>query len=196
MAKYILSNEQKARKSELAKKRRAECAERVLAIEQASREKHRDRKNAWNAANKNPEYFRQHHAARKDDPAFKAQRNAYDIAYRQRNKAEISEKRRARRAANPEMVTRGNHARRARKLSAGGVLSRGIVAKLMQLQKGVCVNCRVDLKAAGKHLDHIEPLARGGSNSDENVQLLCPSCNTSKHTKDPVAWAQSQGRLL
>lgn len=30
------------------------------------------------------------------------------------------------------------------------------------------------------HLDHIVPVSRGGDGSAENLQLLCPSCNSSK----------------
>lgn len=78
----------------------------------------------------------------------------------------------------------------------GGKLSRGIVSKLMALQSGCCAACRSLLARTGHHLDHIEPLARGGKHADENMQLLCPPCNLSKNAKDPIAWAQSQGRLL
>lgn len=85
--------------------------------------------------------------------------------------------------------------RRARAVSSGGVLSSGIVASLMGLQRCKCANCGASLKEA-HHLDHIEPLARGGRNEDGNVQLLCPTCNWKKNALDPFEWAQSQGRLL
>ncbi|GHC72665.1 hypothetical protein GCM10007320_08690 [Pseudorhodoferax aquiterrae] len=83
-----------------------------------------------------------------------------------------------------------------RKLVAGGKLSRGITAKLMALQRECCAGCRGSLKELGHHLDHIEPLARGGLHEDANMQLLCPPCNRFKNAKDPIAWAQSLGRLL
>jgi 5-methylcytosine-specific restriction endonuclease McrA len=83
-----------------------------------------------------------------------------------------------------------------RKRAAGGKLSRGITAKLMVLQRACCAGCRGSLAELGHELDHIEPLARGGAHADDNMQLLCPPCNRFKNAKDPIAWAQSQGRLL
>lgn len=66
---------------------------------------------------------------------------------------------------------------------------------LYLLQKGKCINCKKDLK--GKyHIDHIHPVARGGTNHYWNLQLLCPSCNCRKHAKDPYDWANENGRLL
>ena len=40
------------------------------------------------------------------------------------------------------------------------------------------------------------PLALGGKHEDENLQLLCATCNLSKGAKHPIAFMQSKGRLL
>jgi hypothetical protein len=42
---------------------------------------------------------------------------------------------------------------------------------------GACVRCgaKQDL-----HFDHIIPVSRGGGNSQENIQILCKSCNLQK----------------
>lgn len=85
---------------------------------------------------------------------------------------------------------------RARQRNAPGELSSNIVEILMQRQRSQCACCRADLQRVGHHLDHIEPLVRGGSNADENVQLLCPPCNYSKSGRDPVEFMQSRGFLL
>ena len=45
----------------------------------------------------------------------------------------------------------------------------------------------------GYHVDHIIPLAHGGSNDAENICISCPPCNLSKHDKLPSEW---KGRLL
>jgi hypothetical protein len=40
------------------------------------------------------------------------------------------------------------------------------------------------------------PLALGGSNTDDNMQLLRAICNYHKYTKHPIDFMQSKGFLL
>jgi len=42
---------------------------------------------------------------------------------------------------------------------------------------------------------HYDVIA-GGANDRANLQLLCGSCNKSKHAKDPIDFMQSRGFLL
>jgi 5-methylcytosine-specific restriction endonuclease McrA len=63
------------------------------------------------------------------------------------------------------------------------------------LQKSKCACCGKSLKHS-YHLDHIMPIALGGTNTDDNVQLLTPSCNLRKSAKHPDDWARENGRLL
>ena len=83
--------------------------------------------------------------------------------------------------------------RRAREV--GGRLSPGIEAKLFKLQRGRCACCGLPL-GKGYHMDHVMPLALGGTNTDDNMQLLRGSCNLSKHAKHPVDFMQTKGLLL
>lgn len=96
---------------------------------------------------------------------------------------------------NPESVYRANHARRARKINSGGVLSKDIKIRLFALQRGKCACCGEPL-GNSYHLDHIMPLALGGSNTDDNIQLLRQRCNNQKHAKHPVDFMQERGFLL
>lgn len=66
--------------------------------------------------------------------------------------------------------------------------------RIVYLQAGRCACCRKRL--ADFHVDHIVPLARGGTNDRRNMQVLCPSCNLDKGANDPIEFAQRQGRLL
>jgi 5-methylcytosine-specific restriction endonuclease McrA len=43
--------------------------------------------------------------------------------------------------------------------------------------KGACVRCGASKEL---HFDHIIPLARGGSDEAENIQVLCRTCNLAK----------------
>ena len=99
------------------------------------------------------------------------------------------------RQANPYAIRVIKQNRRARELANGGVLSKGISDKLFKLQKGLCPCCG-ELLGNDFHLDHIMPLKLGGSNTDNNIQLLRAKCNLEKHTKHPVIFMQSRGFLL
>jgi len=45
-------------------------------------------------------------------------------------------------------------------------------------------------------VDHIYPIALGGTNEGSNLQLLCRFCNRSKGAKHPVDYMQKRGFLL
>lgn len=85
--------------------------------------------------------------------------------------------------------------RRALKLKAGGSHTSAEVKLLIEKQRNKCAVCFTDISERS-HIDHILPLALGGSDNIENIQLLCPSCNLQKGAKDPVDFMQSKGFLL
>lgn len=121
-------------------------------------------------------------------------KRANNARWRQENAERMRAARARWKAKNKAKLAAYKHTRRARKNGSGGKLSDGIVAKLMALQLGRCANCRCVLVKF--ELDHITALSRGGFNVDENVQLLCPPCNHRKGAKDPIEFAQQEGRLL
>jgi hypothetical protein len=154
----------------------------------------RVRKSAAAWRSDNPDLMRRYKAAWRAsnrDRALQATAN-----WAKANPDRAREARAAWYAANPDARRIHKQNRRARKLENGGELSRGIAVKLLKLQKGKCACCNSDLSETGYHIDHIMPLALGGSNDDDNVQLLCPACNASKGAKNPVDFMQSRGFLL
>lgn len=79
----------------------------------------------------------------------------------------------------------------ARKKNSEGKHTVKDIRELFVSQNGICNGCGVTLETTGKnkyHVDHIIPLIKGGSNYPSNLQLLCPSCNTSKCDKDFEEW--------
>jgi len=114
--------------------------------------------------------------------------------YRINNKEKIAETTKAWRLKNPDIWRIYAHNRRFWKINNGGVLSKNIVSFLYKKQNGKCACCG-ELLNNDFHLDHILPLALGGKNSDDNVQLLTPICNLQKGAKHPLdfmQWKQSQ----
>ena len=88
------------------------------------------------------------------------------------------------------------HQQNRRARSSGGKLSRGLAEKLFSLQRGRCAcGCKKPL-GNDYHLDHIMPLALGGPNTDNNIQLLSAICNRKKSAKHPIEFMQKRGFLL
>jgi len=121
---------------------------------------------------------------------YRAERTALGLTVQVRRKSLTPEER-----IESKRIKR--HNRDAKKRGAGGRLSYGIRRKLFFLQKGKCAACGMKGRGlSGFHLDHIEPLALGGSHADANMQLLCPPCNLRKSSKPPVKFMQEMGMLL
>ncbi len=81
------------------------------------------------------------------------------------------------------------------KVRTSGKLSRKITDKLIGLQKGKCAICAEKLNGTF-HIDHVIPIALNGTNTDDNIQLLCPACNLKKGATHPIDFMQSIGKLL
>lgn len=97
------------------------------------------------------------------------------------NKEYYLEYQRQYRKQNPDKSRAHVENRRARKLNAPGKYTEADIQVLFLSQSGLCVSCHTKLDQY--RVDHIFPLSRGGSNYPENIQLLCPSCNSSKGNK-------------
>lgn len=99
----------------------------------------------------------------------------------------------------PDRDKKGKSERMAkRRARLANVISGNIPSKeyLLNKQNGMCAYCKCKGKNVVWHLDHIIPISKGGSNTINNVQILCMSCNLKKNDKDPIRFAQENGRLL
>jgi 5-methylcytosine-specific restriction endonuclease McrA len=64
-----------------------------------------------------------------------------------------------------------------------------LVEFLLQKQFGRCYWCNQKLNLA-RHIDHVIPITRGGTNDIENLVLSCPRCNWSKGNYLPEEWKE------
>lgn len=170
------SEREKARRAEY----RANNPEKVKASLVAWRVKNRKKENATTAA------YRANNREK-----LRAAAAEWRVNNPEENKA-----RQARyRVNNPEKVNAKNRNRHACKKMAEGHHAAEDIQRIHQAQNGKCAYCKVKL---GKkyHVDHIVPLAKGGSNWPANLQITCASCNSSKCDRDPIEHARRLGMLL
>lgn len=92
----------------------------------------------------------------------------------------------------PEKVRAYSQKRRFGKIEK---LPKGTVKRIGMLQRWMCAICKCDAKN-DFHLDHIQPLSKGGMHEPKNLQILCPKCNMKKSAKNPEEYMQSLGFLL
>jgi len=102
---------------------------------------------------------------------------AWHASYRKRNREVLRERGRV-----------ASSRRRARELAATGSHERGDIEAQYERQRGRCYWCG---KKVGDdyHVDHVTPLALGGTNGPENIVVACPHCNLSKSAKHPMDFA-------
>lgn len=166
-------------------------ADKKKAITRAWRKKNKEnvRKHSrtWRAAN--PEKAIENHRA-----YYEANKEKVKSAVA-KYQSENMEKIKSWRKANPEKLKAIRQNRRARELNAPGTHTSADIRELFTLQKGKCPVCKTSIND-GYHIDHVMPLARGGSNDKLNLQLLCQPCNNQKHAKHPIDFMQSKGFLL
>ena len=64
---------------------------------------------------------------------------------------------------------------------------------LYDRQEGRCVYCRRYFPVDIMHVDHKKPISKGGSDEMDNLQVLCPTCNSSKGSYTDEEYRQRAG---
>lgn len=170
----------------------AQGAERSRRRYAADAAKAIERKKRWAAAN--PDKAKAHTLRwRAANPDAWRESNRKSKQARQKI---YNERQRQDYALNPEKYRVVERKRRAQMRALPGAHTPDDIAEIMKAQGGRCAYCRTNIKRSSRHVDHIVPLALGGSNARTNIQIACPSCNRSKGAKDPILFAQSIGLLL
>jgi 5-methylcytosine-specific restriction endonuclease McrA len=141
--------------------------ERCKAVAQAYKEANRERLR---------EHDRRRYEA--DTAAAAAKALRWYVANRDRKLVQVAEWQRA----NRDRVRSNVRARVARKAAAPGHASAAQVAARIAYFGGRCWMCGRLADA----IDHVKPLARGGSDWPANLRPACKSCNSSKRDRWPV----------
>ncbi len=84
------------------------------------------------------------------------------------------------RDANPKLVSERNRRSRGKRKKATGEYTIKDVHNMLWNQNGNCYWCFEKLERGKRHVDHVIPLAKHGSNCVDNIVLSCIACNCQK----------------
>jgi 5-methylcytosine-specific restriction endonuclease McrA len=171
--------------------------ELVSEINQRSRERRPDQVKAAKLA---------YYEKVRHDPAYlakrdaytdrhKAEKTAYDRMYRELNAHRLAENKAVWIAQNKELIKAVKMSYKARRRAQveGGDSSRDIKVWIGQ-QALVCRWCKADCSSLF-HVDHVQPLSKGGAHAIANLCIACPPCNLKKNARDPAefeAWLRAK----
>lgn len=160
---------------------KAESAEQSRVWREGNHDRHIQNKRRWYSLNSDraATYWQSYYAKHKvrlnqknreiDAPSYYAQ-----------NRERVIGRVGAWRTANPTKARAIKHRYRSRRKNAPGSFTAEEWALLCELYGYRCLACGQMVKLT---VDHIVPLSEGGSNSIDNIQPLCHSCNSSKNAK-------------
>lgn len=170
---------------------RAEIRTKAKAAYTAAPEKHREASKQYRLAH--PEYMRQYAAkyyqdnkerwleyAKNQDPeAVRKRRAIYVAANREAIRAGVRDWFRR----NPHAARLNGAAYRMRLKSVPNTLTADEIDETLEVFNHCCGYCLTDLEALPplhRTLDHMDPISRGGGNTQVNVIPACKTCNSRK----------------
>jgi 5-methylcytosine-specific restriction endonuclease McrA len=165
---------------------------RVKKYREENRDKHNARSRAWHHRKRATVLARKKRYYQSNKDAHLKRAAAWATA--NPHKAKLSRdkwnnKNRERLRANDQKWAKANRDkkrvhefnRRARELGAGGTATSEQVKARVAFYGGLCWICQDPYR----DVDHVIPLAKGGTNFPANLRCICKSCNSSKGAKHP-----------
>ncbi|MFE2245260.1 HNH endonuclease [Streptomyces lavendulae] len=77
-----------------------------------------------------------------------------------------------------------SHSKRREAIARGNNAAARLRKSVRKAVSGTCARCLRVCLPSGVDIDHIVPLARGGEDTDGNVQILCKLCHKIKTNED------------
>lgn len=146
------------------------------------REANRDKLSAndarWRTAN--PEKRKQ--VCRRYRSANLSKEKAYKKTYRVTHLEECRKRKHKWDIANRDVNAAREARRRTRKTNAGGSYTVDEWNTLKAFYGNRCLCCGKQEPEVKLTADHVIPVAKGGNSNIDNIQPLCKSCNSMKHT--------------
>ena len=153
--------------------------QQAAAYRAANRQRLIEKKAAWYRANRDRVLARVKAHAERNKARVLDYQAAYYSANAERVKATVA----AYRAANPDKKRYLENRRRARKSGNGGSHTITERRDKFALLGNACVYCG---SSGAMTVDHIVPLARGGTDDIGNIVPACRSCNSKKNARTAV----------
>lgn len=186
------ANPEKAKEAKRRYREANRSEPRVALSEQERKARRREYNRKYREANQEilTDRSRQHYAANREN--IRDQQRQYYVE----NKENIYNSHIQWRNNNRERVRESNrhhgHIRRAQKANATDPcrpVTMAIITRRVLLFGNSCAYCGA---SSPSHIDHVEPLARGGFHVPDNLVPACQRCNCSKSDSSLGAWYPSQ----
>jgi 5-methylcytosine-specific restriction endonuclease McrA len=187
---WAKKDEIRAYKQRWQAENREEIAAKKAAKYQENRAAIRAKQSAAYAASPDAQKARSRKARVLRREYYCAYHKRYGKTYRLNNREKLRAKARRLYRANPEQYREIQSRRKARKL--GAATERINFKKILRKANGLCGICQRPFDLFGIDFDHIVPLARGGTHTNDNIQATHSRCNRVKGCKLPEEMASSQ----
>lgn len=132
------------------------------------------------------DYYRKYY-----QKCHKEKKRQYSVKYRASHRKELNERQKKWQRAHPEksrIRCRARRALRSGAIAGNQVALTGWETKWRKRKTSTCYWCKEKTPSENCHVDHINPLSKGGLHAIENVCISCQPCNNKKYNHGLEIW--------